>query len=320
MSIKVYHNEKEVIKKVSKYSHYAFVHYLFTHSSNIRLLFCQKIIKDRKIISTKIENSIFSGDASTVKDSILDIVAVDDAGEYYNIEMQAYDITESEMNRFQIYTGILLRIQSEKGKGYETIYPVHQILINVGRPIENLNHFYHHFISYDVEHQINQPYSKSDLHIFQLAYLEEEEVTDDFHQIMYLFKNDCLYDTINIGDLAKEAINMHESYIDSEEYWIALRKELAEYRDNTRRREALKRAEAQGIEIGQKQGILIGEKHGIKIGKKLGTIKLLQNYLQVKFDKDMSEWLNSLDGQQLEIISDHIYIVDSIKELQALIK
>ena len=223
-------NEK-IHQKVTKYSHYAFCHYLFTHSDNIRLAFCQKIMPNRKIISTHIRNASFPGDAVSIKGNIL---AIDDKGDYYNIEMQAYDITEGEMNRFQIYAGILLRIQSERGKRYQNIHIVRQLILNLGRPIENMNHFYHHFIIYDKEHQMELPYSKQDLHIFQPYYFEEEDKTDEVNQLMYLFKNDVIYDKIELGELVREAIKMHEQYIDSEEYWKAINDEIALFTANTR--------------------------------------------------------------------------------------
>lgn len=42
-------------------------------------------------------------------------------------------------------------------------------------------------------------------------------------------------------------------------------------------------------------------------------------YIEIKFHKDMSNWLNTLNEQQLYIVQDHLYTVNSIDELVKMI-
>lgn len=73
----------------------------------------------------------------------------------------------------------------------------------------------------DDEHHIVYPFNRMEITIIQLEYINQviNEMTS-FNQLMYLFKNEKPYDKIEIDYRIKEAIQMHDKYISSEESYL----------------------------------------------------------------------------------------------------
>ena len=73
----------------------------------------------------------------------------------------------------------------------------------------------------DDDHHIVYPFNRMEITIIQLEYINQviNEMTS-FNQLMYLFKNEKPYDKIEIDYRIKEAIQMHDKYISSEESYL----------------------------------------------------------------------------------------------------
>lgn len=123
-------NERKARENVDRYGHDAFFHYLVKKHDGIRLLLCQKMLPDKKIVSTTVENSELHGDYVDGKKYVLDILAKDDEGNFYNIEMQCYDIDKNEMIRFQLYGFRIVDHEARKGENYYEVKPIRQMIIN----------------------------------------------------------------------------------------------------------------------------------------------------------------------------------------------
>lgn len=305
--IDIPYSSDELIKaKISRFSYHAFFYYLLSHCDNIRLSLCQMMNPERKIAYTKVDIPIFPGDNEMMKSSIMDIVAVDDIDDIYNLEMQNYQIDERQITRFLIYGGVLLRSPTKKStKDYNGIGTFHQMLSNNTKDVEGLHHFHHNFISYDPLHNVKQPYNKNDLHLFQLKHLNEiKEQNEELYALLYLFQNDRPCDTIKIGNLVKEVVDMHDAYVDSRAFWEAFIQEQNELQANTLRNAA--------VEQGKKQG----EKLGKKLGIRAGHIDILTEIGMDKFHEDIRYWLEGLDEKQLENVRKYIFKAKTLEELK----
>lgn len=241
--------EKQLYEKVSQFSHDAFVHYLLINHSEIRNVICQVALGNEKIISTEIVNGELYGDFNISKRYVLDVVAKDEKGNIYNIEMQCYRIEDEEMIRFQAYGFRIADTEIKKGKNYSEAKPIKQIIINASSPVKNLNHYIHHFVMFDTKHNVSMPDSMYEVFLIQLAYLDMKE-KNPFNQIMYLLKTGKKCDIIDIDRLVEEAIEMHERYMSSDEMIVAIQRERDEFARNTRElklkrqtEEALKKAQ-----------------------------------------------------------------------------
>ena len=89
-----------------KYSNDLCFHHLLVENERIRTLICQELVSDRKIISIKLKNAQHYGKSYYEKKFIL---AIDDIGDIYNIELQSYGLNEEILVRFELYNAELLR-------------------------------------------------------------------------------------------------------------------------------------------------------------------------------------------------------------------
>lgn len=201
-----------------KYSNDLYFHHLLVENERIRTLICQELVSDRKIISTKLKNAQQYGKSYYEKKLILDILAVDDIGDIYNIELQTYGLNEEILVRFELYNAELLRQQVKQGEDYTNAHVVRSLIISYGHILDNAPLYKCHFRMVDDEHHIVYPFNRTEITIIQLEYINQaiNEMTS-FNQLMYLFKNEKPYDKIEIDYRIKEAIQMHDKYISSDE-------------------------------------------------------------------------------------------------------
>ena len=198
-----------------KYSNDLYFHHLLVENERIRTLICQELILDREIVSTKLKNAQQYGKNFYEKKLILDILAIDDI---YNIELQSYGLNEEILVRFELYNAELLRQQVKQGEDYTSAHVVRSLIISYGHILDNAPLYKYHFRIVDDEHHIVYPFNCAEITIIQLEYINQaiNEMTS-FNQLMYLFKNEKPYDKIEIDYRIKEAIQMHDRYISSDE-------------------------------------------------------------------------------------------------------
>mgnify|MGYP000923994828 CR=1 FL=1 len=201
-----------------KYSNDLYFHHLLVENERIRTLICQELILDREIVSTKLKNAQQYGKNFYEKKLILDILAIDDVGDLYNIELQTYGLNEEILVRFELYNAELLRQQVKQGEDYTSAHVVRSLIISYGHILDNAPLYKCHFRMVDDEHHIVYPFNRMEITIIQLEYINQviNEMTS-FNQLMYLFKNEKPYDKIEIDYRIKEAIQMHDRYISSDE-------------------------------------------------------------------------------------------------------
>ena len=210
-------DERLVRKEFVKYTNDLFFHYLMVNNEKIRTLFCQELVPDKDIISTTVQNEKRYGKQYREKNMILDLVASDEKGNIYNIEMQTYGLGKDIMIRFQLYGADLLRHEIKSGKSYQDVQDVRQMIINAANDCENCHEYKHHFVLYDKDHNVEYPFNKLHITLIQLKHIPQNENMSVFDQLMYLFHYNRTYDKIKTDQLVKEAITMHDDYISSDE-------------------------------------------------------------------------------------------------------
>ena len=220
---------KEITKKVDRYSHDAFFHYLLTRHNDIRKSFCQWMIPDCKLVETTVINGEYYPTYKEGKRLVLDVLAKDENGNMYNMEMQCYDIKQDEIARFQLYAYRALSDEMKKGMSYSEVKPFRQMIINNAKSLEGFSDYIHHFTINDEKTRKQLPYSLYEIYLIQPQYLDMENIEiEEFDEFMYLFKNDRVYDKIEVHKNVQEAIAMHEEYLDSRERIAAIEREREE--------------------------------------------------------------------------------------------
>lgn len=355
-------DEKKVNEGFIQFKNDLFFHHLVLNNERIRNMICQQLIPDRKIISTTVKNEKQYGSNYREKKLILDLLAKDDQGIFYNVEMQTYDMTIDIVIRTQLYGAEMIRRQTNMGDDYDNVKDVRQMIINAANPLEGCHYYRHDFTMYDKEHGVELPNSKIFITIIQLKYIEQVmEKMDAFNQLMYLFQNDKVYDKIKADRLVKEAVEMHEKYISSEEnyieYWNRLdnlllmnskikqakkaEEKAQEFEEKAQKFEEKAQKfeeqaqhfevkaqeyekQAQEYEKQAQKHEARAEKyenkfHEEKIIHLKRTINSINQYIQMKFTENMSEWLNQLNEEQVYKIQDRLYEFNSLEELKKVI-
>ena len=104
------------------------------------------------------------------------------------------------------------------GEDYANASIVRSMIISYNHYLKDCPFYKCPFKMHDPIHHIDYPFNRQEITIIQLDYIDQ--VIDDmtsFNQLMYLFKNEKAYDKIEPDKLVKEAIQMHDKYISSEE-------------------------------------------------------------------------------------------------------
>lgn len=276
-----------------------FFHYVMEKSDVVRLLVCQSLISDCTIMETKVENTLFYQNVQNAKKMILDIVAKDEQGHFYNIEMQKGLMNEDDFIRFQCYAYKLLERQERKGKDYHIIKDVYQLIISEDK-IKELDKYQYDFIMYDQKQKKALPYHKVHMRIIELERLERVETTID--KVMYLLKTGRRYQEERTCKEVEEIMDKYWEFIESDDYFAWCAKD----RDERLYHSKLNYAKKEGIE------------EGINEGRKETLYQMYSHILEKKYHKDTS-WLKGCSLEQLSSLGDYILEDISLEELKPII-
>ena len=303
-----------------KYSNDLYFHHLLVENERIRTLICQELILDREIVSTKLKNAQQYGKNFYEKKLILDILAIDDVGDLYNIELQTYGLNEEILVRFELYNAELLRQQVKQGEDYTSAHVVRSLIISYGHILDNAPLYKCYFRMVDDEHHIVYPFNRMEITIIQLEYINQviNEMTS-FNQLMYLFKNEKPYDKIEIDYRIKEAIQMHDKYISSEESYLEyldrLDNEILLRSRDRKIKEANQKAEKEkkkAEEANQRAEKANNEIDSILDETKESIIK----YIKMQFHEDISDFISTFSKQQIRNLQKHLYDFEEFEELK----
>lgn len=121
-----------------------------------------------------------------------------------------------------------------------------------------------------------------------------------FNQLMYLFKNEKVYDKMKVDKLVEEAIEMHKEYIAQDEKYQGYLDKVDNY-----------------MIINSK--IKLVKMYEDKASYNQRIRNNINRYVEKKFKKDISQWFNELSEEQLFMIQDHLFEVKNFDELKKLI-
>ena len=342
-------DERLVRKEFVKYTNDLFFHYLMINNEKIRTLFCQELVPDRTLIKTTVQNEKRYGKGYREKNMILDLVASDETGAIYNIEMQTYGLGKDVMIRFQLYGADLLRHEIKSGKSYQDVQDVRQMIINAANDCEDCHEYKHHFILYDKDHNVEYPFNKLHITLIQLKHIQQNENMTVFDQLMYLFHYNRTYDTIKTNQLVKEAITMHDDYISSdenyyeyfdridndmmkhsiirriqekEEEFVIKDKSLKDRENNVQTREDNVQTREDNIQsreenLKAKENHLKEKEetfHKERDNQLLIMKKTICDFIKVKFNQDISSYLETLTYDQVFDMMVKMYNVNKIDE------
>ncbi len=195
----------------------------------------------------------------------------------------------------------------------------------------------------DDEHHIVYPFNRMEITIIQLEYINQviNEMTS-FNQLMYLFKNEKPYDKIEIDYRIKEAIQMHDKYISSEESYleyldrldneILLRSRDRKIKEANQKVEEEKQkaeeANQKAEEANQKaekekkkaeEANQRAEKANNEIDSILDETKeSIIKYIKMQFHEDISDFISTFSKQQIRNLQKHLYDFEEFEELKKL--
>ena len=311
---------------------------MLVENERIRTLICQELVSDRKIISIKLKNAQHYGKSYYEKKFIL---AIDDIGDIYNIELQSYGLNEEILVRFELYNAELLRQQVKQGEDYTSAHVVRSLIISYGHILDNAPLYKYHFRIVDDEHHIVYPFNCAEITIIQLEYINQaiNEMTS-FNQLMYLFKNEKPYDKIEIDYRIKEAIQMHDKYISSEESYleyldrldneILLRSRDRKIKEANQKVEEEKQKAEEANQKAEKEKKKAekekkkaeeanqrAEKANNEIDSILDETKeSIIKYIKMQFHEDISDFISTFSKQQIRNLQKHLYDFEEFEELK----
>lgn len=189
------------------------------------------------------------------------------------------------------------------GEDYANASIVRSMIISYNHYLKDCPFYKCPFKMHDPIHHIDYPFNRQEITIIQLDYIDQ--VINDmthFNQLMYLFKNEKAYDKIEPDKLVKEAIQMHDKYISSEESY----QEYLDRLDN----EILLRSRDRKIEEANNEIDNMLDK----------TKENIIKYVEMRFHDNIRDFMNTLSKQQILDIQDHLYSFTSVDELKNIIK
>ena len=235
----------------------------------------------------------------------------DEAGRFYNLEMQTTYAGIAEMMRFEFYGARALNNQLKSSEKYRDLKPVYQIIF-IEKYAWNNKNLINHYQMRNEQGEAESEYPlirRTFVHlpvINDIAKKKEIQQMDDFEQLCFLFKNNAKNDILKSKErLVKVFMDKYEEMQKDDELWstaMAIQMGEARYR--------------YGLEDSFEEGKTEGKIEGEKIGIQKGRISLLLKQLESKYREDCSAWLQSLSNEQIEAVSSLILVCNSFQELK----
>ena len=263
-------------------------------------------VKESRVLNPNLDPGVIGK-----KRIILDVHVKDEAGRFFNLEMQTTYAGIAEMMRFEFYGARALNNQLKSSEKYRDLKPVYQIIF-IEKYAWNNKNLINHYQMRNEQGEAESEYPlirRTFVHlpvINDIAKKKEIQQMDDFEQLCFLFKNNAKNDILKSKErLVKVFMDKYEEMQKDDELWstaMAIQMGEARYR--------------YGLEDSFEEGKTEGKIEGEKIGIQKGRISLLLKQLESKYREDCSAWLQSLSNEQIEAVSSLILVCNSFQELK----
>ena len=259
-----------------------------------------------KVHETKVLNPELLPEAFFGKRAVLDVVLEDEAGHFYDLEMQVSGYTQREQLRFQQYGYRLVGRQLKQGDEYTELKPFYQIIFMNDKPKDGGRMIRH----YKVKDEDNQEEPNGTLNraIVFLPMIQQRVKEVGGVENLTEFETFCYVLAYNPDDailnMKKRMVNVvMEKYNKMREdgslFSWAESVEFAEQAVQANLQERTAEAERVGLENGFKKGIEEGLEKGLEKGFEKGKRTFLQTQIIHRY-KIEDNWVNSLSDQQID--------------------
>ena len=231
----------------------------------------------------------------------------DEAGRFFNLEMQTTYAGIAEMMRFEFYGARALNNQLKSSEKYRDLKPVYQIIF-IEKYAWNNKNLINHYQMRNEQGEAESEYPlirRTFVHlpvINDIAKKKEIQQMDDFEQLCFLFKNNAKNDILKSKErLVKVFMDKYEEMQKDEELWstaMAIQMGEARYRYGLE----------DSFEEGMKEGIIKGKAEGERL--------FLNRMMESKYHEDCSAWLCTLSTAQMEQIFNLILTCDTLGEVK----
>ena len=271
-----------------------------------------------KVHETKVLNPELLPEAFFGKRAVLDVVLEDEAGHFYDLEMQVSGYTQKEQLRFQQYGYRLVGRQLKQGDDYTKLKPFYQIIFMNDKPRDGGRMIRH----YKVKDEDNQEEPNGTLHraIVFLPMIRQRVKEVGGIENLTEFETFCYVLAYNPDDailnMKRRMVNVamekyNEMREDGSLFSWAESVEFAQRAVQANLEEQTAEAEKSGLERGFKQGL----QQGLDEGKRT----LLQSLIVHKYGIE-DEWVESLSDQQKDDAVIQILDCDTYEALKERLK
>ncbi|QTA81935.1 Putative transposase, RpnA-like [Desulfonema limicola] len=256
---------------------------IFSQNTEILIDLINSVLRlpeESGIVSVTVKNPEILPDEIEKKFIILDVRAVDQSGNEYDIEIQVRRY-ENYPKRTLYYLCKMYGEQLSKGENYAELCPVIGIHFLDYEQFPDNPDFHYHFYLRDTRYPDLSLTDDISLHIFELPGIEYSiKHRDKMQEWMYFF-NHAHEEGENTME-ANYSNPMIKKAYDALQFLSADEKarDLAERREKALKDEAMFLEEARNL--GMKEGFKKGEKEGKKEGKKEGRKETAINLLKMK--------------------------------------
>jgi predicted transposase/invertase (TIGR01784 family) len=285
-----------------------FVRYLLGDERNKDLLisFINAVNQDSElplIVEATITNPFNLKEFILDKQTILDVKARSESGQWYNIEVQV-DGDEVYSVRSLYYWSQVYSSQLKQGQGYSELTPVICInLLNFTLFTENQPHS-----CFMLTEQKNRELVLTDhctIHFLELPkFTEEQNLTDPLSQWLAFFKyegrrEDIMKILLKNSQILDKAHTNYQRFIEDDAVLTILRRrEMNERQIIT----DLKSAEERGKKEGRQEGRQEGIQEGLQEGEKKEKIEVTKSGIQQGFDNTVLSKLTGLSYKEIDVI------------------
>ncbi len=271
-----------------------------------------------KVQKTQVLNPELLPEAFFGKRAVLDVVLEDEAGHFYDLEMQVSGYTKEEQLRFQQYGYRLAGRQLKQGNDYTKLKPFYQIIFMNYKPKDTGRMIRH----YTVKDEDNREEPNGTLHraIVFLPMIRQRVKEVGGIENLTEFETFCYVLAYNPDDailnMKRRMVNVamkkyNEMREDGSLYSWAESVEFAQRAVQANLEEQTAEAEKSGLERGFKQGL----QKGLDEGKRT----LLQSLIVHKYGIE-DEWVGSLSDQQMDDAVIQILDCDTYEALKERLK